>query len=276
MTPSNPTEQVLAEPQQQSLPLGYVAGQPYTEQPQDLYIPPDALEVILEAFEGPLDLLLYLIRRSKLDILDLPLQEITAQYMEYIALMKELQLELAAEYLLMAAWLAEIKSRLLLPKHAEAGEEEGDPRAELLRRLQEYELFKRKAAEIDGLPREERDFRLASVTLEDGVEPVRILPDLVMQDLLMALADVVKRAENFSHHQVQREAISTRERMSQVLERLSEHDFHPFPELFDIEEGKSGVVVTFLAVLELVKEQLVEIVQNELFSVIHVRKVQFG
>lgn len=264
------------QPEQQSLALGYVAGEPFNERPQDLYIPPDALEVILEAFEGPLDLLLYLIRRSKLDILDLPVQEITAQYMEYIALMKELQLELAAEYLLMAAWLAEIKSRLLLPKHTESGDDDGDPRAELLRRLQEYELFKRKAEEIDSLPRNERDFYTAQAEADDAVQPIKILPDIFMQDLLMALSDVVKRAENFSHHHIQPEAISTRERMSQVLERLSADGFHPFSELFDISEGKAGVVVTFLAVLELVKEQLIEMVQNELFSVIHVRKVQHG
>ena len=265
-----------AQPQQAALPLGYIGGQPYHEQPQDLYIPPDALQVILEAFEGPLDLLLYLIRRSKLDILDLPVQEITAQYMEYIALMEELQLELAAEYLLMAAWLAEIKSRLLLPVHPSAEQDEGDPRAELLRRLQEYELFRRKAEEIDGLPRQERDFQLTKVELQAEAQPLRQLPDVLLQDLVVALADVVKRAENFSHHHIQREAISTRQRMMQVLERLSEQEFHPFSELFDVEEGRAGVVVTFLAVLELVKEQLIEVVQNTLFSVIHVRKVQGG
>lgn len=261
-------------PQQQPLPLGYVKGEAFTEQPQDLYIPPEALEVVLEAFAGPMDLLLYLIRRNKLDILDLPVLEITEQYMEYIALMEELKLELAAEYLLMAALLAEIKSRMLLPRHSEADEEEDDPRAQLLRRLQEYELFKKKAEELNELPRHERDFFVAKAELADDVLPMKIPPEVGLDELTLAFAGILKRATAFEHHQVEREALSTRERMSLVLERLQDDRFVDFASLFQVDEGKAGVVVTFLAILELAKEQLLELTQNEVMAPIYVRKKQ--
>ncbi|MCM2679495.1 segregation and condensation protein A [Echinimonas agarilytica] len=261
--------------QQQPLPLGYVRGEAIVEQPVDLYIPPDALEVILEAFEGPMDLLLYLIRKNQLDILDLPVLEITHQYMEYIALMEELKLEVAAEYLLMAALLAEIKSRLLLPKHVEEDDEEDDPRAELLRRLQEYEWFKLKAQELDQLPRSERDFFHASAHVDDAIKPERVPPDVELDDLMTAFASILKRAKAFDHHHVEREVLSTRERMAQVLSRLNGVQWVEFARLFDVFEGKAGVVVTFLAILELTKEQRIELTQNAIFAPIHVRdKVQ--
>ncbi len=258
--------------EQQPLPLGYVKGEAFTEQPQDLFIPPEALELVLEAFSGPMDLLLYLIRRNKLDILDLPVLEITEQYMEYIALMEELKLELAAEYLLMAALLAEIKSRSLLPRHSELDDDEEDPRALLLRRLQEYELFKQKAEELNELPRQERDFYLAKADLDESVQPARIQPAVGLDELALAFAGILKRASNFESHQVEREALSTRERMSLILERLSDDSFVDFAELFTVEEGKAGVVVTFLAILELTKEQLIDLMQNALLSPIYVRR----
>ena len=242
---------------------------PRTKLPQDLYIPPDALEVFLEAFEGPLDLLLYLIKKQNLDILDIPIAQITAQYMEYIGLMQEMRFELAAEYLLMAAMLAEIKSRMLLPRPVEMEDEE-DPRAELIRRLQEYERFKRAAEEIDSLPREGRDFFPGSAEPPPR-EALKRHPDVDLKELLWALKDVLKRAELFTHHQVQREALSVRERMADVLGRLGSDRFTEFSRLFDHEEGRLGVVVTFLAVLELIKESLVELVQNEAFGPIHVK-----
>ena len=268
MKPENSLQQ---GPQQQSLPLGYVKGEAFSEQPQDLYIPPEALEVVLEAFEGPMDLLLYLIRRNKLDILDLPVLEITEQYMEYIALMDELKLELAAEYLLMAALLAEIKSRMLLPRHSDPDEDEDDPRAQLLRRLQEYELFKQKAEELNELPRYERDFFVAKAELTDDVLPMKAPPDVGLDELTLAFAGILKRANAFEHHQVEREALSTRERMSWVIARLQPGQFVDFGALFSSEEGKAGVVVTFLAILELAKEQLIELTQNEVMAPIYVR-----
>lgn len=266
-------EETLSPVVQQPLPLGYVAGQPVLERPEDLYIPPDALEILLDSFEGPLDLLLYLIRRNKLDVLDLPVQEITAQYLEYIDLMQTLRLELAAEYLLMAAWLAEIKSRLLLPRPPTEDDDEEDPRALLLRRLREYEQFKRKAQEIDELPRNERDFFVAHALVAADVEPEKILPDIDLRELLLALQGVMKRAAAFEKHQISREKLSTRERMSQILQQVGDH-FVSFECLFTLEEGRAGAVVTFLAILELVKEQLLELVQGEPFSGIHVRARQ--
>src|SRR5579883_2202502 len=203
-------------PQQQEMPLAVVRGQPIVQMPQDLYIPPDALEVILEAFEGPLDLLLYLIRRQNLDILDIPVAEITRQYMEYIEVMRELRLELAAEYLVMAAILAEIKSRLLLPRPpAEEGAEE-DPRAELVRRLQEYERFKKAAEDIDALPRLERDIDVANAFVPDR-QVVKLPPPVDLREMLLALRDVLKRAELYGHHAVAREPLSVRQRMGEVL-----------------------------------------------------------
>jgi len=254
----------------QQLQLALVYGEALTEMPVDLYIPPDALEVILEAFEGPLDLLLYLIRKQNIDILDIPVAEITRQYMGYVELMKSVRLELAAEYLVMAAMLAEIKSRMLLPRAADIEEEEGDPRAELIRRLQEYERFKAAAEGIDELPRVGRD--VVVPRLEAPQAKVRkLLPQVSLEELLVSMAEVMRRNDLFESHQITRETLSTRERMSEVLERLKGGGFVPFVELFSAEEGKLGVVVTFMAILELVKESLIELVQNEPFAAIHVR-----
>lgn len=256
-------------------PVARVAEEWVTEVPQDLYIPPDALKVFLDAFEGPLDLLLYLIRKQNMDILDIPIAKITAQYMEYINLMQDAQFELAAEYLVMAAMLAEIKSRMLLPRpETEEGEEE-DPRAELVRRLQEYERFRQAAEDIDELPRLGRDMFQSSVdTAEVMVDESQIIkPDIDFNELIGALREVMQRAEMFSSHQIQREALSVRERMSRVLERLNSEQFTPFIALFTLEEGRQGVVVTFLAILELVKSTLIELVQHEPRTLIHVRLI---
>lgn len=257
-------------PQQQEMPLALVRGEPFLQMPQDLYIPPDALEVILEAFEGPLDLLLYLIRRQNLDILDIPIAEITRQYMDYIELMGDMKLELAAEYLVMAAILAEIKSRLLLPRPpSETGEEE-DPRAELVRRLQEYERFKKAAADLDSLTRLDRDTVAAQAHVPDR-NVIRLPPPVDLRELLLALKDVMKRAELYGHHTVERQQLSVRNRMSDVLKALEDRQFHAFESLFVVNEGRLGVVVTFLAVLELAKEQLVEIMQNESLGPIYIK-----
>ena len=263
-------EKRFDRPQQGEMPFAIVMGQEVTELPKDLYIPPQALEIILEAFEGPLDLLLYLIRRQNLDILDIDVSEITAQYMQYVELMDAMQFELAAEYLLMAAMLAEIKSRMLLPRSAEIEEDEDDPRASLIRRLQEYERFKQAAEDIDALPRVERDTWVAKIEPPD-LKKDRPLPDLDMRELLLALGEVLKRADMYESHQIQRESLSTRERMSDVLEVLRSNKFVPFVALFKAEEGRLGVVVTFLALMELIKESLVEIVQTEGFGPIHVK-----
>jgi segregation and condensation protein A len=254
----------------EQLRLALVYGEAVTELPLDLYIPPDALEVFLEAFEGPLDLLLYLIRKQNIDILDIPVAEITRQYMGYVELMKSVRLELAAEYLVMAAMLAEIKSRMLLPRSAEVAEEEDDPRAELIRRLQEYERFKAAAEDIDELPRVGRDLQVPRLDAPEA-RARKLLPEVSLEELLVSMAEVLRRADMFESHQVTREALSTRERMSEVLERLKNGGFVPFVALFRIEEGRLGVVVTFMAVLELIKESLVELVQNEPFAPIHVR-----
>jgi len=247
-----------------------VYGQALTELPQDLYIPPDALEVFLEAFEGPLDLLLYLIRRDNIDILDIPVAEITRQYMGYVELMKVARLELAAEYLVMAAMLAEIKSRMLLPRPGESEAEEEDPRAELIRRLQEYERYRSAAEALDELPRVGRELHAAQLEAPQA-QARRLLPAVGLDELLLAMAEVLRRADLFESHQITREALSTRERMSEVLERLRDGGFLPFVQLFRVEEGRLGVVVTFMAVLELIKESLVELVQTEPFAPIHVR-----
>ena len=271
-TPPGPTLPLegIETPQQAEMPFAIVQGEPYTAMPKDLYIPPDALEVFLEAFEGPLDLLLYLIRRQNLDILDIPIAEITRQYMEYIELMKDMQLELAAEYLVMAAMLAEIKSRMLLPRPPlEEGEEE-DPRAELVRRLQEYERYKQAGEDIDALPRVNRDVYSAAAEMHDR-KVVRLVPDVAMKELLVAFKEVLHRADMFSHHHVGREQLSVRQRMSDVLEGLQGRDFREFTTLFTPAEGKFGVVVTFLALLELIKQALIELVQAEAFGPIHVK-----
>ena len=270
LVPSKAVATRMLTPQQGEMPFAIVMGQAVTELPKDLYIPPQALEVILEAFEGPLDLLLYLIRRQNLDILDIDVSDITEQYMRYVELMDAMQFELAAEYLLMAAMLAEIKSRMLLPRSKEVDEEEDDPRANLIRRLQEYERFKKAAEDMDELPRLERDTWVGSAAPPD-LERERPVPDVDMRDLLLALSDVLRRADMFESHHVQREYLSTRERMSDVLETLRSASFMPFVSLFKAEEGRLGVVVTFLAVMELIKESLVEIVQTEAFGPIHVK-----
>ncbi|WP_461516149.1 segregation and condensation protein A [Porticoccus sp.] len=258
-----------SHPTQEEMPFAMVMGRQLTELPKDLYIPPEALEVFLEAFEGPLDLLLYMIRRQNLDILEINVAEITRQYMTYIDMMKAMQLELAAEYLLMAAMLAEIKSRMLLPRQA-AEVEEDDPRAELIRRLQEYERFKQAAEDIDVLPRLGRDVFMAIIE-EPNRQQERPQPDVAMKEILLALTDVLHRADMFESHKVQLERLSTRERMSQVLETLRGKQFVPFVSLFRLNEGRSGVVVTFLAIMELIKESLVEIVQSEAYGPIHVK-----
>lgn len=264
-TPS-PTEQA---PQQTEMPFAVVQGEALTTLPKDLYIPPDALEIFLEAFEGPLDLLLYLIRRQNLDILDIPIAEITRQYMDYIELMSDLKLELAAEYLVMAAMLAEIKSRMLLPRPVEAEDEE-DPRAELVRRLQEYERYKQAAEDIERIPRVGRDlFPVVIQAPEKRV--VRKPPEITLQELLIAAKQAMARAEMFSHHHVQMEPLSVRERMSAVLDKVGADNFTPFTALFKPEEGRMGVVVSLLAVLELIKESLIELVQSEPFAPIHIK-----
>ena len=252
------------------MPFAIVQGQPYTQVPKDLYIPPDALEVFLEAFEGPLDLLLYLIRRQNLDILDIPIAEITQQYMGYIAMLDELQFELAAEYLVMAAILAEIKSRMLLPKPVGDDEDEDDPRAELVRRLQEYERFKQAAENLDDLPREGRDFAVAEAFLAER-HVVQVPPEVDLGDMLDALRDVLSRAELFSHHQIQMEPLSVRERMTSIMDRLARNPYMEFQYFFTPEEGRMGVVVTFLALMELTRERVVDIIQNEPFGQIYVK-----
>lgn len=262
-------EQPAVEPNN-SEAFATVLGDKLLELPKDLYIPPDALEVFLEAFEGPLDLLLYLIKKQNLDILDIPIAKITEQYMEYIGLMEGLRFELAAEYLVMAASLAEIKSRMLLPRpESEEGDEE-DPRADLIRRLQEYERFKTVAENINELPRMERDTTQANAALPklelDHPEPV-----VELKDLLFAFQEVLRRAQHTGHHQIQLEPLSVRERMAGVLELLRENDFVEFHQLFTLEEGRMGVVVSFIAVLELLKGLVIDIVQPEPLSPIHVK-----
>lgn len=264
-TPSAPVSANQGE-----MPFALVNGQPLTELPQDLYIPPDALEVVLEAFEGPLDLLLYLIRRQNLDILDIPIFDITRQYIEYIALMSEMRLELAAEYLVMAAMLAEIKSRMLLPRPAAEDEGEEDPRAELVRRLQEYERYRQAAEDLDGLPRVDRDVFPADAAAPE-IKRRQPEPEVDLRELLTVFADVVRRAEMFSHHNIRREALSVRQRMSELLAALTPGGFVEFRSLFRPEEGRAGVVVTLLATLELVKEHVIEAVQAEPFGPIYVQ-----
>ena len=265
------SEDSAARPAQSEMPFAFVQGKAITELPRDLYIPPDALEVILEAFEGPLDLLLYLIRRQNLDILEIDVSEITQQYVAYVEVMNAMQFELAAEYLVMAAMLAEIKSRMLLPRSENSlEEEEEDPRALLIRRLQEYERFKKAAEDIDSMPRMNRDIYSAKARPPDR-SLTRPDPDVDMKEILLALSDVLRRANLFVSHHVEKERLSTRERMTQVLEKLRGRPFVPFVSLFTVEEGRLGVVVTFLAIMELIKERLVEIVQSEEFGPIHVK-----
>ncbi len=258
-----------SEAKQNEMPFALVQGAPVTELPKDLYIPPYALEVFMEAFEGPLDLLLYLIKRQNLDILDIPLTKITEQYMSYIEMMDVLQLELAGEYLLMAAMLAEIKSRMLLPRQTE-DEEEEDPRAELIRRLQEYERYKQAAENLNQLPRAERD-TFATVTEFPGRKIDQKPPEVSMEAILKVFAEVVKRADMFSHHMIKREALSVRERMAIVLDKVGTENFTDFEELFTVEEGRGGVIVSLLAILQLVKDSLIQLVQNETNGPIYVK-----
>ena len=265
-----PPQDEKQSPAQAEMPFAVVDGEPLTTLPQDLYIPPYALQVFLEAFEGPLDLLLYLIRRQNIDILDIPIAEITKQYVQYIELMKEMQLELAGEYLLMAAMLAEIKSRMLLPRPEVVEDEEDDPRAELVRRLQEYERFKKAAEDISDLPRLERDVFIAGADAPER-KVMQKLPDVTLKELLLAFHDVLKRAEMFSNLHMQREPLSVRQRMSEILSRIKAGQFTGFGELFDPEEGRMGVAVTFIAILELLREAVIEVVQAEDYAPLHVR-----
>jgi segregation and condensation protein A len=257
-------------PSQEEMPFAIVRGEAIDEPPKDLYIPPEAMEVFLDAFEGPLDLLLYLIRKQNLDILDIPVAEITRQYMGYIELMRMVKLDLAAEYMVMAAMLAEIKSRMLLPRPASEDEDEEDPRAQLVRRLQEYERYRQAALDIEELPRVGREVFLTVVDA-DNVQPVRVDPNVELNDLLMAFSQVLKRADQMRSHVITREVLSIRERMSLVLDRVNSSDFIEFDTLFTPEEGRMGMVVTFMAILELLKEKLLVIVQNEQFAPIHVK-----
>ena len=257
-------------PSQGEMPFAVVEGEPVTQLPQDLYIPPYALKVFLEAFEGPLDLLLYLIRRQNLDILDIPVAEITRQYVKYIEVMEHMQLELAGEYLLMAAMLAEIKSRMLLPRPEAVEAEEEDPRAELVRRLQEYERYKQAAEELSELPRLERDTFVANVEAPERKVSVK-LPDVTLKDLLLSFHDVLKRAEMYTNLHMQREPLSVRQRMSEILVRIKANAFSEFADLFDPEEGRMGVAVTFIAILELLRSATIEVVQSEPYAPLHVR-----
>ena len=271
MSPIFPkNNQKNAVPRQVEMPFAVVQGQKLSVFPNDLYIPPDALEVILEAFEGPLDLLLYLIKRQNLDILDIDVSEITRQYTDYIRIMQDLKFELASDYLVMAAMLAEIKSQMLLPHVSEVIEETMDPRAELIRRLQEYEVFKNAAKNIDKLTRVDRDIFLARAEFS-GPDPVILRPTVTLQDLKKALESVNERSRLSKHHEISEEFISTRERMADILSRLNKRTFITFGSLFDPVEGKLGVIVTFLAIMELMKERLVDIVQTESFGTIYVR-----
>lgn len=263
-------QQAISLQQPVEAPIATIRGVPVTDLPQDLYIPPDALEVFLEAFEGPLDLLLYLIKRQNLDILDIPIAEITRQYIEYVELMKEMHLELAAEYLVMASMLAEIKSRMLLPRPEGIEEEEDDPRADLIRRLLEYERFKQAAESLDTMPQMERDMFPTAVQAPER-PVVKLAPKIDMDDLIGALRDVLRRAEMFTHHHVQRELLSVRERMSNVLSTVEKQHFTQFNDFFTPEEGRMGIVVSFLAILELLKENLIELIQNESYGQIYIR-----
>ncbi len=270
--PTN-TPSTAANPHSQGeLPFAIVEGEPLTNPPEDLYIPPQALEIFLDTFEGPLDLLLYLIKRQNLEILDIPIAEVTKQYMEYVEMMRTIKLDLAAEYLVMAALLAEIKSRMLLPRHEEI-EDEDDPRAELVRRLQEYERFKTAAENIDELPRQKRDHWASNVEALREEKEIP-LPDIELHEILLAFKDILQRADMSVSHEIQRESLSVRERMSNVLASLKADSFTEFSSLFTPEEGRMGVVVTLVAILELLKEKLADIVQSEPYAPIYLQAAQ--
>ncbi len=267
---SSKSVSAIPRPEQHEMPFAIVEGAPITELPRDLYIPPQALEVFLEAFEGPLDLLLYLIKKQNLDILNIPIAQITHQYMEYVEVMKEIRLELAGEYLVMAAMLAEIKSRMLLPRVETEEGEEGDPRAELVRRLQEYERYKQATDDIESLPQLGRDVFVASADAP-FIEIKRPEPQVSLNDLLRAFQDVLERTKLFAHHNIALEPLSVRERMSEIITQLNTETFTDFGALFTPEEGRLGVVVTLLALLELLRESLIELVQAQPYASIHVR-----
>ncbi len=272
VTEAQAKDEYEQHPAQNEMPFAVVQGEAITELPRDLYIPPEALKIFLEeAFEGPLDLLLYLIRRQNLDILDIPVASIATQYIAYIEMMHEMSFELAAEYMVMAAMLAEIKSRMLLPRPADKDEDEdGDPRAELVRRLQEYERYKKAAEDMDQLPRMMRDTFQVTIDVADKIV-TRKLPEVPLKSLLKAFAEVMQRAAMSEHHHVQMEPLSVRERMSNMMESLSQDKFTTFRSLFDRQEGRIGIVVTFLAILELIKENLIIVQQTEIYSEIHVK-----
>jgi segregation and condensation protein A len=257
--------------EQHPLALAFVNGEAIIEKPQDLYIPPDALEVILESFEGPLDLLLYLIRRQKFDIVELPVLQITQQYMKYVDVITDAKLDLAGEYLLMAAMLAEIKSRLLLPKYVDGPEDEDDPRAELIRRLKEYEQIKKAAEKLDAVPRMERDNFKASAHASENVQPIKHVSQVTLQEIAFAFQTAMQRAQTFEHHQIEKEALSTRERMSYIMQQLNHETYIELSSLILLSEGKTGVVVTFIAILELVKSGLILCSQEAAFTNVHVK-----
>jgi len=267
-------ESIQAE-QSQELPaavvaLAHIHGEPMLEMPKDLYIPPDALELVLEAFQGPLDLLLYLIRKHNLDVLDIPMAQLTRQYMDYIELMRQGRLELAAEYLLMAAVLIEIKSRMLLPRLPKVTEEDGeDPRVELMRRLLEYEQMKLAAQKLNEMPQAGRDFELVQVIIEQTV--VERLPNISVDDLRAAWLALLTRAKLHTHHKVRKDGVSVREQMTRLIRLLRHGEFEAFENLFDVSGGIPQLVVTFIAILELAKETLVEITQTETLGKIYVR-----
>ena len=257
-------------PDSEQIPIAIIDGDPYLDVPKDLFIPPEALRVFLESFEGPLDLLLYLIKRQNIDILNIPMAEITRQYIQYIDLMTRVQFDLAAEYLVMAAMLTEIKSRMLLPRSKDTIDDEEDPRAELIRRLQVYEQFKLAAVDLDALPRLGRDFHQAHAELVQFVSH-HAPPEVSLEDVLVAFKSVLQRAKMFTHHHIQRESLSVRERMSTILSRLTQETFTEFHTLFEFREGRMGVVTAFLAILELKKAMVIELVQNEPFGSVYVR-----
>ena len=260
----------MNDTQLQLIPYARIHGEPLLELPQDLYIPPDALELVLENFQGPLDLLLYLIRKHNLDVLDIPMAELTRQYMGYIELMQQHRLELAAEYLLMAAVLIEIKSRMLLPRPPKVSEDDGkDPRVELMRRLLEYEQMKQAAQQLNELPQAGRDFEIVQVLIERTVQ--ERLPEVSVEDLRQAWLGLLARAKLNKHHKVRRDQLSVREQMTHVLRCLKSGEYVAFEQLFDVESGVPKLVVTFIAILELAKEYLVEIQQGEIFGSIYVR-----
>ena len=265
-------ETITKTPHQEEMILATVQGKRVTALPEDLYVPPNALEILLDTFAGPLDFLLYLIRKQNIDILDIDVSKISEQYTSYIDLMDALQIELAGDYLVMAAYLAELKSKMLLPRPEEHKDEE-DPRAELIRRLQEYQRFKSAAEKIDSMPRIDRDFYAAQAQLPEFALETP-LADVPLGDLSFALAEVMRRVEQSQAHLINFEELSTRERMTQILERMRNESFIEFTSLFNKEEGKIGVVVTFLAILELLKDSLIEIVQSEEFGPIHIKGIE--